>query len=162
MGLWSSLRSSGQPLDEAAYTAAVGAFCRAGDVRVAEQLLFDSALDGLSPGVRMYNQLISAYGRQRDIAGVQRKVREMQEAGIPPNEATHGCLVTALIRCGDLERAWFALKARDSLPPARPYSPSPPPVATRACARHRIRHRAQPCFPLSAPVSPPPSRLGSG
>lgn len=95
-----------------AYTAAVGAFCRAGDMRLAEQLLIDSARDGVSPGVRMYNQLIAAYGRRGDISGVQGKVREMREAGIPPNEATHGSLVAALVRCGELERAWFALKAR--------------------------------------------------
>lgn len=43
---------------------------------------------------------------------MQRVVRDMQEAGIPPSEATHGSLVSALVRCGEIERAWFALRVR--------------------------------------------------
>ena len=59
-----------------------------------------------------YNVLISGYGRCKDLASVQRTVQAMQDAGIPPNQATHGSLVAALIRCGELQRASFALRVR--------------------------------------------------
>lgn len=118
----------------------------------------ESAHCGISPGVRMYNQLIAAYGRRRDISGVQGKVREMRDAGIPPNEATHGSLVAALVRCGDLERAWFALKARGGDCSASPIATARwrvPPIA-----RFADTPRPDPHTPRDTQagqrVSPPP------
>ena len=48
---------------------------------------------------------------RRDLARVDSVVGEMRDAGLPPDEATHGALVSALVRCGQLERAAAALRA---------------------------------------------------
>ena len=89
---------------------------------------------------RRYNLIIQGYGRKRDFKGVQDTVREMQVAGIPPNQSTHGCLVAALTRCGELERAMSALRVR--------LAPSHPP---RACS-----HSHRPLPQSGQRMDPPP------
>ena len=65
-----------------------------------------------------YNILLTAAGRARDLARVDAVLDEMRSSGLPPDETTHGAVVSALVRCGQLQRAADALlEAQRGTPP---------------------------------------------
>jgi leucine-rich PPR motif-containing protein len=65
----------------------------------------------------MFNGLLVAAGRAADLCAVDGVLADMRSASVSPNEFTHGALVNALVRCGELGRAAETLRAARAMQP---------------------------------------------
>ena len=108
--VWLMLRATPLKLDGAAYAAGVGAYVAEGRLEEAEKVLREMTADGVRAGPRLFNTLITGYGRAKNLRGVEASSMAMRTLGVAPNQATWGAKVYAYVACERLDLALDALE----------------------------------------------------
>jgi leucine-rich PPR motif-containing protein len=104
------LRATPLRLDGAAFAAGVGAYVSEGRVEEAERVLREMTAEGVRAGPRLFNTLITGYGREKNLRGVEASSMAMRTLGVTPNQATWGAKVNAYVSCDRLDLAMDTLE----------------------------------------------------
>ena len=97
-------------MDGAAFAAGVGAYVSEGRVEEAERVLREMTAEGVRAGPRLFNTLITGYGREKNLRGVEASSMAMRTLGVTPNQATWGAKVNAYVSCDRLDLAMDTLE----------------------------------------------------
>ena len=121
--VWLMLRATPLCLDGAAFAAGVGAYASEGKIEEAEKLLREMTAEGVRAGPRLFNTLIAAYGREKNLRGVEASSMAMRTLGVTPNQATWGARIFAYASCDRLDLAVDALEQGIRFSPRRERRP---------------------------------------
>jgi len=108
--VWLMLRATPLRLDGAAFAAGAGAYVSEGRVEEAERVLREMTAEGVRAGPRLFNTLITGYGREKNLRGVEASSMAMRTLGVTPNQATWGAKVNAYVSCDRLDLAMDTLE----------------------------------------------------
>ena len=117
------LRATPLRLDGAAFAAGAGAYASEGKIEEAEKLLREMTAEGVRAGPRLFNTLIAAYGREKNLRGVEASSMAMRTLGVTPNQATWGARIFAYVSCDRLDLAVDALEQGIRFSPRRERRP---------------------------------------
>jgi len=99
------LKAAGVKMDVPTYNCLVDACANAGDMRRARMLLSDMQSMGQVDKVS-YNTIMKGYCMKGDSAGAKATLKEMDEAGFPPNDITFNSLINMAVTSGNMSDAW--------------------------------------------------------
>ncbi|XP_072972427.1 pentatricopeptide repeat-containing protein At1g77360, mitochondrial [Typha angustifolia] len=88
----------------AAFNSLLSAFCKAKNVRKAQEV-FDEMIDRFEPDAKTYSILLDGWGRDPNLPKMREVYSEMIERGCEPDIVTYGIMVDALCKAGRVEEA---------------------------------------------------------
>lgn len=103
------LKSSGAPVDIAAYNCVLDVCVSAGDMKRARALMADmqniSKLDKIT-----FNTLLKGHCSQGDLLGAKIVLTMMSQAGLDPDDVSYNCLINAAVSSGKFAEAWSTIE----------------------------------------------------
>lgn len=97
----------------AAFNSLLSAFCKAKNVRKAQEI-FDRMKDQFVPDSKTYSILLEGWGKAPNLPKAREIFREMVEKGCVPDIVTYGIMIDSLCKLGRVEEAVDIVREMDS------------------------------------------------
>mmetsp|Transcript_51436 Transcript_51436/g.110068 ORF Transcript_51436/g.110068 Transcript_51436/m.110068 type:complete len:1039 (-) Transcript_51436:95-3211(-) len=107
------LNNSGAPIDVMAYNCVLDVCVSAGDMKRACSLVEE--MKGLVDiDIITFNTLLKGYCAIGDANGTKGILREIERAGLRPNQISYNCMINAAVSSGNMRTAWDTIATMES------------------------------------------------
>merc|ERR1719453_2707586 len=105
MGLLDTLE---EPVDEVLFSSVVEACIRIKQMGFLSDMIqkYRRRGDFVALSSPTYGSMIKAFGQAGEISQILDLWAEMESRGVQPTQITLGCMIEALVRCGEVQKAW--------------------------------------------------------
>merc|ERR1719191_2582104 len=105
MGLLDTLQ---EPVDEVFFSSVIEACIRIKQVHFLSDMMkrYRTRGDFVTLSAPTYGSMIKAFGQAGQISQILELWAEMESRGVQPTQITLGCMIEALVRCGEVQKAW--------------------------------------------------------
>jgi len=99
------LKSTGVQPDVTAYNAVLNVCAVAGDLQSTEKIVAEMKTV-VDMDLTSYNTAMKAYCNCGDAEGAHKMLKQMEDAGVAPNDVSYNCLINMSVSAGILDDAW--------------------------------------------------------
>merc|ERR1719324_51503 len=109
MGLLDALE---EPVDEVLFSSVVEACIRIKQVHFLSDMIQKYRARGefVALSAPTYGSMIKALGQVGQISQILELWAEMESRNVQPTQITLGCMIEALVRCGEVQKAWDLIR----------------------------------------------------
>merc|ERR1719453_2971586 len=101
-----------EPVDEVLFSSVVEACIRIKQLHFLSDMMqkYRTRGEGIALTAPTYGSMIKAFGQAGQISQILELWAEMESRGVQPTQITLGCMIEALVRCGEVQRAWDLIR----------------------------------------------------